>query len=120
MSLVILLCGVSILVCITPFSCVGAWRGSGKRDFLREVRKSTQALLRTLTRETLKASHNVAKFVANTITDLATTETGYVDKDSNFLMNESGDGDDSPQIGGHISQPVGVMVSIPFRIQLYF
>lgn len=48
-------------------------RGGRRPDLLREVRKSTYTFLRTLSRETLKASHTATKFVANAISDLASS-----------------------------------------------
>jgi hypothetical protein len=114
-------------------------RGGRRPDLLREVRKSTYTLLRTLSRETLKASHTATKFVAHAIADLASSSadedwaqrqrqrqryhnrsrTTKHDRSSRGFHNSHADnndmynddfGDYSPEIGSRNPQPVGVMV----------
>ena len=114
-------------------------RGGRRPDLLREVRKSTYTLLRTLSRETLKASHTATKFVAHAIADLASSSadedwaqrqhyhnrsrTTKHDRSSRGFHNSNEDnndmynddfGDYSPEIGSRNPQPVGVMVRRKF------
>lgn len=42
---------------------------------MRHLRRSTRSLLRTVTRETLHASHQIAMFVANALTELTSDDT---------------------------------------------
>lgn len=53
----------------------GRSSSSNNQNVMRHLQKSTKSLLSTITRETLDVSHKLTMFMAQTITDLATTET---------------------------------------------
>ena len=68
-----------------PLSDYKKYRTNG--EMIKQVTKGTQSLFKTITRETLDFSHKVTLFVANAITEFASSDNSEINSITNNLKS---------------------------------